>query len=179
MSTFGQINVVVSDMAATVEFFRLLELDVPEPFEWPAGSGAEHIDDIPSEAHCYMAFDNHPMATIWTDGLQPARSGVNVVVGLMVKTRDDVDRLYERVRAAGHPVGQEPYDAFFGSRYAIVIDPDGNHVGLKSPIDPDRKYVPEYEMPGRDDPTYAHAPNRLLAEADRRPHRIRPRHCLA
>lgn len=47
------------------------------------------------------------------------------------------------VKDAGHRVGQPPYDAFFGSRYAIVIDPDGNEVGLKSPIDDAAKYVPE------------------------------------
>ena len=34
---------------------------------------------------------------------------------------------------------QEPYDAFWGARYAIVEDPDGNAVGLMSPIDPDRQ----------------------------------------
>ena len=39
--------------------------------------------------------------------------------------------------------GVAPYDAFFGSRYAIVFDPDGNQVGIKSPIEADRKYVPE------------------------------------
>ena len=46
MSTFGQINLVVADMAATVEFYRLLELDVPDAFEWPVGSAAKHIDDF-------------------------------------------------------------------------------------------------------------------------------------
>lgn len=66
-----------------------------------------------------------------------------------VDTRDDVDRLCELVSAAGHPVAQEPYDAFFGSRYAIVIDPDGNQVGLKSPIEDDRATFPNdcYRLP--------------------------------
>ena len=31
---------------------------------------------------------------------------------------------------------QEPYDAFWGARYAVVSDPDGNGVGIMSPIDP-------------------------------------------
>jgi hypothetical protein len=33
-------------------------------------------------------------------------------------------------------------DVFSGSRYAIVIDPDGNQVGLKSPEDDERRFVP-------------------------------------
>ncbi len=142
MSTFGQINLLVSDMAATVEFYRLLELDFADAFEWPAGSGAHHIDDITGDG-VYMAFDDAPMARIWAKGFDPGRRGGNVVVGLMVAARDDVDRLVERVRNAGHPVACEPYDAFFGARYAIVIDPDGNQVGLKSPIDDERRYIPD------------------------------------
>lgn len=145
MSTFGQINLFVHDMTASIEFYRLLELDVADSYEWPTGSGAEHIDDIRSVNGCYMALDNHPMARIWNPQFEPDRTLGNVVIGLMVDTRDDVDRLYEIVRAAGHSVGQQPYDAFFGSRYAIVIDPDGNQVGLKSPIEDDRKYVPEFQ----------------------------------
>jgi uncharacterized glyoxalase superfamily protein PhnB len=37
------------------------------------------------------------------------------------------------------PVQQPPYDAFWGARYAVVSDPDGNAVGIMSPIDPDRR----------------------------------------
>lgn len=142
MSTFGQINLLVDDRAASTAFYRLLELEFPDPYEWPPGSGAQHIDDIRADDG-YLALDNGPMAQLWNHQFEPRRARGNVVIGLMVATRDDVDRLYRAVIAAGHPVGQEPYDAFFGSRYAIVIDPDGNQVGLKSPIEVDRKYVPE------------------------------------
>jgi len=145
MSTFGQINLFVRDMAASIDFYRLLELDVPDSFEWPAGSRAEHIDDIRGDDGCYMALDNHPMARIWNMQFESDRSRGNIVIGLLVETREDVDRLYEAVKAAGHPVGQAPYDAFFGSRYAIVIDPDGNQVGLKSPVEDAHKYVPEFQ----------------------------------
>ena len=34
---------------------------------------------------------------------------------------------------------QPPFDAFWGARYAIVEDPDGNSVGLMSPVDPTRR----------------------------------------
>lgn len=74
----------------------------------------------------------------------PTRDGRTGSRANPVDTREDVDRLHAKIQAAGHRLGQEPYDAFFGSRYAIVIDPDGNQVGLKSPIDGTRKYEPEY-----------------------------------
>jgi len=40
---------------------------------------------------------------------------------------------------AGFRAQQAPYDAFWGARYAVVEDPDGNAVGLMSPSDPDRR----------------------------------------
>lgn len=138
---FGQVNLVVADMAASVDFYRLLGLDVPDPFEWPSGSGAQHVE-IRCASDCHLALDNHSQARIWNTRFDPDRAQGNVVVGVLVDSRDDVDRLYDTVRAAGHPVAQEPYDAFWGSRYAIVLDPDGNQVGLKSPVDEALAYVP-------------------------------------
>ena len=141
-TTVGQVNLFVADMDATVAFYRLLGLDVADPYDWPEGSGAQHVD-VHFGGDFYIAFDNHPMARIWNPSFEPDRGGGNAVVGLMVAERDDVDRLCDTMEAAGYEVAVQPYDAFFGSRYAIVIDPDGNQVGIKSPIEPDRKYVPE------------------------------------
>jgi hypothetical protein len=42
---------------------------------------------------------------------------------------------------------QPPFDAFWGARYAIVADPDGNDVGLMSPIDESRRTWPPEESP--------------------------------
>jgi len=49
--------------------------------------------------------------------------------------REAVDRTYHALTAAGGASQQPPYDAFWGARYAVVEDPDGNPVGLMSPID--------------------------------------------
>jgi uncharacterized glyoxalase superfamily protein PhnB len=52
--------------------------------------------------------------------------GVNLVVS--VPDRESVDRLHAELRAAGHASPQDPFDAFFGSRYAVVEDPGRNPV---------------------------------------------------
>jgi hypothetical protein len=44
--------------------------------------------------------------------------------------------------AAGYVGQQPPYDAFWGARYAIVEDPDGNPGGRMSPLDPARRSAP-------------------------------------
>jgi Glyoxalase/Bleomycin resistance protein/Dioxygenase superfamily len=43
------------------------------------------------------------------------------------------------ITAAGYRGQQPPYDAFWGARYAVIEDPDGNAVGIMSPVDPDRR----------------------------------------
>ena len=46
----------------------------------------------------------------------------------------EVDEVFERVRAAGFDVEKEPWDAFWGQRYAQVRDPDGVPVDLFAPL---------------------------------------------
>jgi uncharacterized glyoxalase superfamily protein PhnB len=41
-----------------------------------------------------------------------------------------VDATYQRVLAAGHRGKVAPFDAYWGQRYATVLDPDGNAVDL-------------------------------------------------
>ena len=81
-----------------------------------------------------------------TSRCSPADGGVpggpGVVIGFKVDRREEVDELVAALAADGVPVQQEPYDAFWGARYAIVSDPDGNGVGVMSPVDPARSSQP-------------------------------------
>jgi uncharacterized glyoxalase superfamily protein PhnB len=61
-----------------------------------------------------------------------AASGT-VVFGFELPTRDAVDETYRDRPAAGAESRQEPYDAFWGARFAIVRDPDGHDIGLMGP----------------------------------------------
>ena len=46
----------------------------------------------------------------------------------------EVDASYAKVTAAGHASKTAPWNAFWGQRYAQVIDPDGNVVDLFAPL---------------------------------------------
>ncbi len=50
-------------------------------------------------------------------------------------SRAAVDDIFRELTDAGYRAHLAPIDAFWGSRYAIVDDPDGNVVGLHSPRD--------------------------------------------
>jgi uncharacterized protein (DUF362 family) len=56
-----------------------------------------------------------------------------------VSSREEVDRVHARVTAAGHRSHKAPEDAFWGARYAIIEDPDGNPEGIMSPIDESKR----------------------------------------
>jgi catechol 2,3-dioxygenase-like lactoylglutathione lyase family enzyme len=73
----------------------------------------------------------------------PGRAGC-AVIGFKVLDRERVDELYSELTAFGYVGQQPPYDAFWGARYAIVEDPDGNPVGIMSPVDPDRRSRPDF-----------------------------------
>ena len=139
-----QINLVVRDMDATLAFYRRLGFDIPDgPGEWPPGSGAQHAE-VTLPGGVRLEFDNVPMARIWHAGWRESHEvGSSAVIGFSLPSRHAVDEQYKDLTAAGYVGRQPPYDAFWGARYAIVQDPNGNDVGLMSPIDPERRFTPQ------------------------------------
>ena len=129
---FDQINIVVRDMDASVAFYRHLGIDIPDRMpEWdPHHRSADLADGLDVD------LDSVTFAQQWDTGW---RGGSGCVLGCKLASRDDVDRTYADLTGAGHRGQQEPYDAFWGARYAIVEDPDGNAIGLMSPVDPARR----------------------------------------
>src|SRR6476620_10573188 len=97
MPQLNAIGIAVSDMAASIRFYRLLGLDVPE---------------TPDEGH--------------VDAFLP--NGVRVMLDCAGPA--EVDEAYARVTEAGFHGEQEPWDAFWGQRYATLLDPDGVEVSL-------------------------------------------------
>jgi len=82
------------------------------------------------------------MGAIWHAGVRAGPAGPGTVLGFSRPSRDAVDARYAELLAAGAEGRRRLSLAFWGARSTIVADPDGRDVGLMSPIDPDRKYVP-------------------------------------
>ncbi len=137
--SFSQLNVVVADMTASLDFYRRLGLD---PGTTEDGAHAKAI--LPGGLS--IEWDVAESARVWDSG-SPGPVGGGVVIGFSVATRQAVDDLYAELTAAGYHARQRPYDAFWGSRYAIVSDPDGNGVGLMSPIEDALKSWPPTPAP--------------------------------
>ncbi len=141
--TLNQVNLVVEEMDAALAFYQALGMRVRcDGGEWPAGSGARHIA-LDNGDGAIFELDNPAMARIYHGGWR-AR-GVEdrlVILGFSLASRKAVDDTYRALTGAGYLGRQEPYDAFFGARYAVVRDPAGNDVGLMSPIDQHRRFTP-------------------------------------
>lgn len=133
-----QLNLVVAHMERSIDFYRAIGLDISDDAVWRTGSGAHHVVmKMPDGFE--LALDSHALAETYNAGWR-AFDGVGnrTVMSFRYADASEVDAVYERIVALGHVSAQSPFYTFWGSRYAIVADPDGNHVGLMSP--PDRAH---------------------------------------
>lgn len=65
---------------------------------------------------------------------------------LMNIETDDVDALYDAIKACGAPVLQELRDEAFGQRHFIMQDPDGNLVDVIKLIPPSAEFAAQYSQ---------------------------------
>ena len=134
MDGLAQVNFIVTDVERSKEFWTLLGWQTT-----PRYAGAAVL----SFPNCMNVVLHEPaFARLWDPAYAGPAAG-STVVDLNLPSREAVDETYDRVISAGHASSVEPWDTFFGARYAIVADPDGHRVGLKSPLDPSRSYPPE------------------------------------
>jgi uncharacterized glyoxalase superfamily protein PhnB len=133
----AQMNLVVRDLAASLAFYRLLGWDAEATgphaeFHFPNGLSVE-LDETES-------------VRLWNSG-SPATIAGGAVISVGLKGRDDVDALWQKIVDGGYESRQVPFDAFWGSRYAIVADPDGHQIGLMSRRDDAHRHWPPRPAP--------------------------------
>jgi catechol 2,3-dioxygenase-like lactoylglutathione lyase family enzyme len=126
---FDLIGVVVSDMAASLAFYRRLGLDIPP------GSDAEPHVEVTIAGSTRIAFDTENTIRSFDDSwTPPGAGGHRLSLAFACDDPADVDATYASFVESGSPGHLAPWDAFWGQRYAIVLDPDGNHIELFAPL---------------------------------------------
>ena len=121
------IGLTVRDMAAALRFYRMLELAIPEGAE-----AEDHVEVITPNGY-RIAWDTVAMAkSIFPDWVEPV--GQAMTLAFKCTSPTEVDAAYARITAAGYKSRKSPWDAFWGQRYAVVEDPDGNGVDLFAPM---------------------------------------------
>jgi len=116
------LGIVVSDMARSIGFYRLVGLDVPEtPDEG-------HVDAFLPNGVRFMLDSEETIRSFRPDWVRAA--GNQLGLALECASPAEVDEVYARVTNAGFHGEKEPWDAFWGQRYAQLQDPDGVPVDL-------------------------------------------------
>jgi uncharacterized glyoxalase superfamily protein PhnB len=122
MPQLNAIGIVVSDMAASIGFYRLLGLDVPET------PGEGHVDAALPNGIRLMLDTEEVVRSFRPDWTR--ETGNQLALALECASPAEVDELFRRVVDAGFDGEKEPWDAFWGQRYAQLRDPDGVPVDL-------------------------------------------------
>ncbi|MFC6023563.1 VOC family protein [Plantactinospora solaniradicis] len=118
------LGMVVADMARSLAFYRRLGLEIP------AEADAEPHVEFELPGGLRLLWDT--IATV--QSFDPTYSHVTGPgrTSLAFRCADpaEVDATYAALIEAGYDGHLKPWDAFWGQRYAAVLDPDGNGVDL-------------------------------------------------
>ena len=122
MPRLNAIGIVASDMGRSIGFYRLVGVDVPEtPDE-------AHIDTFLPNGVRFMLDTEETVRSFRPDWAR--ETGNQISLAFECASPAEVDETYRRVVEAGFHGEKEPWDAFWGQRYAQVQDPDGVGVDL-------------------------------------------------
>jgi uncharacterized glyoxalase superfamily protein PhnB len=121
-------GIVVSDMARSVAFYRKVGLEFPE--------GAENEDHVEAElpGGFRYALDTEEVIRSFDSDWQRPTGGHAEGGAFRCESPAEVDQVYADLIAAGGSVHKEPWDAFWGMRYAQLKDPDGTVLSLYAPL---------------------------------------------
>jgi uncharacterized glyoxalase superfamily protein PhnB len=127
MPTLNALGIVVRDMAESIRFYRLLGVDVAEtPDEG-------HVNaDLPSGMR--LMFDTEEVMRRFRSDWS-RETGNQLALAFDCGSPKEVDETYSRVVAAGFDGDMDPWDAFWGQRYAQLRDPNGVPVDLYASLE--------------------------------------------
>ncbi len=118
------IGIVVTDMDAAVRFYRLLGLDFAD--------GDDHREATTPSGVRVMLDAEALVKGFVDDWVEPR--GQRIGLAFRCASPAEVDATHAGIVAAGFRSAKDPWDAFWGQRYAQVYDPDGNRVDLFAPL---------------------------------------------
>ena len=121
---FDLVGVVVADMARSLAFYRRLGIDIP------ADADSQPHVEVALPGGVRMAWDTIEVIRSFDPGWTPPSGGHGLGLAFACESPAEVDSTYAALLGAGYDGHLEPWDAFWGQRYAVVHDPDGNSVDL-------------------------------------------------
>ena len=121
------VGITVHSMASALAFYRLLGLEIPD------GQDDEPYVEFTSASGYRISWNTVAMVKE-IDPTWQEPTGHRMSLAFKCDSPAEVDAAYASIVGAGHHGHKEPWDAFWGQRYAVVVDPDGNNVDLFAPL---------------------------------------------
>ncbi len=117
------IGILTADIEESIRFYSLL--------------GVSFGEYTPGQGHCEadlggfrLMLDTYETAAAFIDDFTPPIGNDQMSLAVEATSPEEVDETHAAVLAAGFRSVREPFDAFWGQRYATVLDPDGNAVDI-------------------------------------------------
>jgi len=121
------VAVTATDMRRSIAFYAAVGFDFAG-----ADPAADHVEPAAPEGATRLMIDSAALAERIHG--RPPRPASHSGFAILCDTADDVDARAAAVAAAGFAVVSDPWDAFWGQRYAVLEDPDGYRVDLFAPL---------------------------------------------
>lgn len=124
MPHMDAIATVVGDMRRTLDFYRLLGLEIP------AEADNEGYVAFDLGGGLRFAWNSEEVERSFNPGWQAPPIAGRMGISFRCSSSVEVDAVYAKVVEAGYEGGLPPFDAPWGSRHCRVLDPDGNAIDL-------------------------------------------------
>jgi len=117
------VGVASSDMKKTAEFYGILGFDFSN-----ADLTQDHVEPVTPEGSTRLMIDSNQMIKD-IFGEEPVQ-GNHSTFAIEYSTVEELNNVADKLTKAGYVFKKEPWDAFWGQRYAIIADPGGCLVDL-------------------------------------------------
>ena len=121
MPSLDAIGIVSKDLATSIRFYGLLGVKFPEP-------EGDHVEAVLPNGLRLMLDTLELIKKLDPKWTEP--KGHRMGLAFLCADPAEVDAVHAKVTKAGYASKTAPWDAFWGQRYAQVVDPDGNVVDL-------------------------------------------------
>lgn len=122
------VEIWTRDLQASLAFYQTLGIDVPDVESGAAFAVTTFANGLA------MVWATDPMIRSYDPTRQPGNGDTTLNFEIAVASPEDVDDTYKRLLDTGHHGHLPPFVGAWGARFATIHDPDGNPIGLNSPL---------------------------------------------
>lgn len=120
------IGIVTANPTESLRFYRLLGIDTPQ------NTDDDHLEATLPNGLRLMWDTEDLVKQFMPEWQKPIGQGIGLA--FLCDSPTEVDSTYQAIIEAGFKGSKEPWDAFWGQRYAQIIDPDGYTVDIFAPL---------------------------------------------